>query len=204
MITFGTRAEAERAGAAVQAVHGRVKGSTATRLGRFPAGTPYSADDPDLMLWVHATLVEASLSAYQRFEHPLTRREQESYYREMAVVARLFGVPADIIPPTLGDFRTYFSAQIASNTITVTGIAREIAEVILRAPLPAPLRMFAPAHRLATAAQLPPRLREEFGLRWTPLHALALPPAARSLKLTATPLLLAAARLRPLPAVRAA
>ena len=62
MITFGTKTEADRAGAVVQAVHARVKGTTATLLGAFPAGTPYSADDPDLMLWVHSTLVQSSLS----------------------------------------------------------------------------------------------------------------------------------------------
>ncbi len=80
-ITFGTNAEAERAGAAVQAVHAHVRGTTRTRLGSFPAGTPYSADDPELSLWVHATLVHASLSAYQRLDHRLSRVEQESYYR---------------------------------------------------------------------------------------------------------------------------
>lgn len=83
VITFGTKAEAERAGAAVQAAHAHVRGTTRSQLGSFPAGTPYSANDPELMLWVHATLVHASLSAYQRFEHELSRAEQESYYRDM-------------------------------------------------------------------------------------------------------------------------
>jgi len=203
LITFGTKAEAEQAAASVRAVHRRVHGKTQTPLGRFPPGSRYSASDPELMLWVHATLVHASLSAYQRFERPLSPEEQERYYQEMAVVARLFGLPARFIPRTLNDFRDYFDAQIASDTITVTDPGDRIAEVILRAPLPGPLRLFAPAHRLATTAQLPARLRREYGLRWTPLHALALAPAAHSLKLTATPLLFAAARLRP-PAAAAA
>jgi uncharacterized protein (DUF2236 family) len=199
LITFGSKDEADQAAAAVRAVHRRVHGTTRTLLGRYPAGTRYSADDPQLQLWVHATLVHASLSAYDRFEHALTNDERERYYQEMAIVAQLFGVPADIIPPRLSDFRDYFRAQISSETIAVTPVAREIAEVILEAPLPAPLKMFAPAHRLATIAQLPPRLRDDYGLRWTPLHALALSIAARSLKLTASPLLLAAAHLRPDP-----
>jgi uncharacterized protein (DUF2236 family) len=66
LITYGTEAEAEHTAAAVQAIHSRVIGTTRSRLGRFPAGTAYSAADPDLMLWVHATLVHASLAAYQR------------------------------------------------------------------------------------------------------------------------------------------
>jgi uncharacterized protein (DUF2236 family) len=149
------------------------------------------------MLWVHATLVEASLSAYQRFQQQLTPDEQENYYQDMAVMARLFGVPRAIIPSQLSDFGSYFDAQIAGDTITVTDTAQQIAAVILRGPLPAPVRLITPAHRLATAALLPPRLRQEYRLHWTPLHTLALEPAARALKLTAMPLMLAAARLRP-------
>lgn len=197
LITFGTREEADRAGAAVQAVHARVTGTTGTELGRFPAGTGYSASDPDLMLWVHATLVRASLAAYQTFERPLSRPEEEHYYRDMAVVARLFGVPDGIVPPALGDFSRYFDAQVAGDTITVTPVARKIAAVILQAPLPVPLRLVTPSHRLATAALLPARLRREYGLNWTRAHRLLLVPAGRSLKLCATPVLLAASRLRP-------
>jgi uncharacterized protein (DUF2236 family) len=197
LITFGSKDEAEAAGAAVRAVHAHVHGHTGTQLGRFPAGTCYAADDPDLMLWAHATLVEASLSAYQRFERALSPEEQEAYYEQMAVVAQLFGTPDAVIPATLAEFREYFHAQLASGTIAVTPIAKEIAAVILDARLPLLIRMFAPAHRLATAAQLPPRLRREYGLRWTPLHAVALPLAARSLKLTAWPVLLAASKLSP-------
>jgi uncharacterized protein (DUF2236 family) len=204
LITFGTTEEAERAAAAVQAVHRFVNGTTTEELGRFPVGTRYSACDPELQLWVHATLVQTSLSAYELFERPLSSAERESYYREMATVARLFGVPDAVIPPTLVEFRAYFDEQIRGDTIAVTPIARRIAAVIMRAPLPVPLRLFAPAHRLATPAQLPQRLRHEYGFRWTPLHRVALPVAGWSLKLTATPALLAASRLRPLRSATAA
>ncbi len=196
LITFGTKAEADAIGATVRTVHTRVRGRTSTQLGRFPAGTPYAADDPELMLWVHATLVETSLSAYQRYERSLSPPEQEQYYAEMATVAQIFGTPASVIPKSLGEFRGYFEAEIAGTTIEVTPPAREIAAVILDAPLPAPMRFIAPAHRLATCAHLPPRLRAEYGLQQRHLHALTLPLAARSVKLAAWPLLLAAKSLR--------
>jgi uncharacterized protein (DUF2236 family) len=197
LITYGSKAEADRAGAGVQAVHAHVHGRLGTRLGVFPAGTPYSASDPELMLWVHATLVHASLSAYQRFERELSRRDQESYYRQMALVARLFGVPAETVPQTLADFRDYFCTQIRSDTIAVTQTAREIAAVILHAPLPVPMRLLAPAHRLATAAQLPPRLRREYGLSWTPLHGPLLSAAGSGVKVASWPVLRIAGRVRP-------
>src|SRR6266852_5202057 len=63
LIAFGTKEDAERAAEVVQAVHAHVHGATRTQLGRFPPGTPYSASDPELMLCVHATLLQASLAA---------------------------------------------------------------------------------------------------------------------------------------------
>ncbi len=197
LIAFGTKEEAERAAEAVQAVHAHVHGATRTQLGRFPPGTRYSARDPDLMLWVHATLVQASLAAYERFVQPLSREDQERYYQEMALVARLFGTPASVIPRSLADFREYFAAQISGETIAVTAPAKEVAAVILEARVPAPMRVFVPAHRLSTAGLLPPRLRGHYGLRWSAFHELALPLAARSMRITATPVLAVASRLTP-------
>jgi uncharacterized protein (DUF2236 family) len=201
LVTYGSRAEADRAAEAVRIVHTHVHGAIEAPLGPFPAGTRYSASDPDLQLWVHATLVVASLGAYQRFVRGLSRAEQESYYAEMAVVAELFGTPRSVIPRSLAEFRDYFAAELESGRIIVTPPAREVAAVVLRAPLPAPLRMLVPAHRLATAGLLPERLRDEYGLRWNPLRALALPLAGRSVQLTSTPVLLAASHLTPVPRV---
>src|SRR5664279_5273063 len=196
LITYGSRAEADRAAEAVRHAHARVNGTLRAPLGVFPAGTGYSANDPELMLWVHATLVQVSLEVYQRFERPLSQDDQEAYYREMAVVARLFGTPAEVIPPSLGDFRAYFAAQIAGDRIAVTEPAREIARVILRTPLPGPMRLLAPANRLATAAHLPPRLRAEYGLRLRPLHRPLLTAAGLSVKHGSRPILQIVGRAR--------
>lgn len=197
LIVYGSKEEAEAAGESVRAVHAHVHGRTRQRLGPFPAGTPYSASDPELMLWVHATLVEASLTAHKRFVGRLGPDEEEAYYREMGLVARLFGLPATVLPSRLVDFREYLAAQLAGRAICVTAPAREVAAVILDAPLPAPLRVLVPAHRLATTALLPQRVREEYGLRWSPAHALPLALAARSLRVFAVPLLRTAGRVSP-------
>jgi uncharacterized protein (DUF2236 family) len=198
LIAYGTKEEAARAGDAVQIVHSHVQGETDVQLGPFPAGTRYSAADPELMLWVHATLVQSSLTVYQRFMRGLPPNDQERYYQEMALVARLFGTPASVIPPSLAEFRDYFAAQLAGETITVTAPAKEVASVIFEAPLPAALRVLVPAHRLATAGLLPARLRQEYELRWSSFHELALPLAAQSVRLVTTPVLLAASRMAPL------
>jgi uncharacterized protein (DUF2236 family) len=125
-ITYGTKAEAEWAAEAVQTVHAGVHGKTDEQLGRFPAGTPYSASDPALMLWVHATLVEASLSVYQRFVETLSPAEQERYYQEMGLVARLFGTPASALPLAARSLRlTTKPALIAASRLTP--LPRELA-----------------------------------------------------------------------------
>jgi uncharacterized protein (DUF2236 family) len=188
LIVYGSKEEADRAGEAVKAVHAHVRGTTKERLGPFPAGTRYDASDPELMLWVHATLVASSLAAYRRFVARLTADEAEAYYGEMAVVASVFGLSRSRIPATLEDFREYFRARLEDPEICVTGPAREVASVILRAPVPAPLRLLVPAHRLATAALLPARLREQYGLGWSRAHAMPLALGARSLRVLAEPL----------------
>jgi uncharacterized protein (DUF2236 family) len=115
----------------------------------------------------------------------------------MNVVAELFGVPSVVLPRSYGEFRRYFEAQVESDTIAVTRPARQVAAVVLAAKLPAPLRVLAPAHRLATARILPPRLRDEYGLRLGPLQHLALPLAGGAVRYGTAPALGLAARIRP-------
>jgi uncharacterized protein (DUF2236 family) len=195
LVSFGDREEADAAAAVVRAMHTRVHGTIATPLGPFPAGTAYDANDPALMLWVHATLVHASLAAYERFVSPLTRQERERYNAEMNLVAELFGTPTRVLPRSYREFQDYFESQLRSEAITVTAPARDVAAVILATPLPAPARILAPAHRLATARILPDRLRREYDLRWGQLHELALPLAGATVRYGATPALALAARI---------
>jgi uncharacterized protein (DUF2236 family) len=197
LVTFGDREEAERAGATVRAVHERVRGVLSSQLGRFPPGTPYSASDPELMLWVHSTLVYSSLAAYERFVSRLSVGERDRYVDEMNVIAELFGTPPEVLPTSYADYHTYFHRQLRGETIAVTAPAQQVAAVILASPLPVPMRVLVPAHRLATARLLPSRLRSEYGLPWTGLHELALPLAGGAVRYGATPVLRVAARLRP-------
>jgi uncharacterized protein (DUF2236 family) len=195
LITFGDKAEAERAADVVRQVHARVHGTTTSRLGSFPAGTPYSASDPELMLWVHATLVYSSLAAYQLFVERLSDVELERYHSEMSTVAEMFGTPTRVLPHSYREFREYFDSQLAGDAITVTPPAREVASVILATPLP--LRVLAPAHRLATTRILPSRLRREYELPWTAFHQLALPFAGHTVRYGTIPALAIARRIRP-------
>jgi uncharacterized protein (DUF2236 family) len=165
-VIYGTRREADAAAARVRAVHERVRGRIGAPMGPFAEGTPYSALDPELLLWVHATLVDTALLVYRSWVGPLTETQQRAYYEEMKAMALLFGTPEELIPPTLDDFRLYMRERLASDEISVTETAREIAATVLDPPLSPPLRPALRALALVTVGMLPPRLREGYGFRW--------------------------------------
>ena len=174
MITaiFGRREDVERVGARVRAMHERVHGELDAPLGRFPAGTAYSARDADLLLWVHATFVESAIVVYEALVQGLTEREKDVYNDEMKAVAELFELPAAEVPETFGDLRDYIGDMIASGVVAVTEPAREVARsTVLGPPLPLVLRPGWPLVNLLTAGLLPEPIRAGYGLRWTPAHA---------------------------------
>jgi uncharacterized protein (DUF2236 family) len=85
LTTFGHRDEAEAAIARVRDVHRHVRGV-------LPDGTAYTADDPDLLLWVHATETICFLDAWIRYAEPaMTATDQDLYFAEVALVAQALG-----------------------------------------------------------------------------------------------------------------
>ncbi len=180
-ITFADAVQAMRAVREIERVHARVHGVLAADVGPFPAGTPYDANDPELLLWVHATLVDTALLVYERFVAPLSRRERETYYEEAKVGARLFGIPATLVPRHWTDFERYMRAMIAGDRLTVGPMSKEIAASILNPPLPLGLRQVVQATNFVTIGLLPSRLRRRYHFSWGPrrermLRALAAAP----------------------------
>ena len=98
--TFGTSAEARVAIDHVRAVHTRVRGTA-------PDGRTYSADDPELLTWVHAAEMYCFLEATQRFgARRLDRDECDAYYEETAPVAIELG--AEWVPRSVDEMHAYF------------------------------------------------------------------------------------------------
>jgi uncharacterized protein (DUF2236 family) len=162
-IAFGDRRAALGAARSVERAHGRVHGVLAADAGRYPAGTPYSGRDPEPVRWVWATLVDTALQVYQEFVAPLSDAACEAYYAEQCGIGRLLGVPAADVPPDHAAFRAWFDAYVESDALCVTPVSQEIAAAVL-----APQGGFSDGGRvrLITAALLPERLRDAFGLRF--------------------------------------
>src|SRR5881628_4100800 len=91
-IVFGDRETALAAARAVNQTHGRVRGEG------------YRALDPDLLLWVHATLVDSALVTYETFVKPLSEREREDFYQESKLLGGLLGIPQETFPDSHRDF----------------------------------------------------------------------------------------------------
>ena len=165
-IVFGTKVEADRAGAAVRAVHERVGGRLAERVGRYAAGTRYAASDPDLMLWVHSTLVDTGVVMYETYVGQLSADDREAFFREMNVVAEVFGTPRSVLPATFAEFEDYRRAMVSGGELAVGPPARAVASVVLDPPVPAALKPAFRALRPTTIGLLPESLRDQYGLRW--------------------------------------
>jgi uncharacterized protein (DUF2236 family) len=181
-LIFGTRAQADRAAARIRSRHATVRGRIDRRLGRFPAGTMYAADDPELLTWVHAACIDTGLAMYRTFVRGLSRSRQEAFYEEMKVVASMLGIPEPSIPPTLVDFYKDLRKRMATD-VCITQPAREIAALALNPPVPPELRPLAAIVRTVTIAMLPNEIRSVYGFERDLAARLMLAASAPSIRL---------------------
>src|SRR5947209_5315121 len=165
-VVYGSRTEADRAAARVRAMHSKVSGRLSAPMGPFPKGTRYSALDPALLMWVHATLVDTALLVHDEWVRPLSDAERAAYYEDAKTCARLFGTPEEVMPPSFADFRAYMEEMLDGPELCATPTAREIAYTVLQPPLPMPLRLAISVVNLVTASLMPARMRREYGLAW--------------------------------------
>lgn len=139
--SYGTRQEAERAGARVRGIHRALSGIEPE------SGRTYRADDPPLLLWVHCCESESFLTTAVRSGLRLSRAEQDAYYAEQVTNARLVGLPT--APSSVSEMADYFK-QVQPD-LRVTQAARDTARFVLFPPMPTPGLLKPPA-RLAWAA----------------------------------------------------
>lgn len=165
-ITFGTRSEARAASRTINRLHTHVTGTLAEDAGAYAAGTPYRARQPDLLLWVYATLIDTGLYLHPLLVGPLTKDEREAYYQESKRTVVLLGLPEAMLPPRLADLQVYVDEMLASAELALTAEAREVARVILHMPVPFVLRPALALGSEATVGWLPNRLRALYGLSW--------------------------------------
>jgi uncharacterized protein (DUF2236 family) len=155
--TFGDTATAEAWGARVRSIHRRVRGIDPVTK------RPYRADDPELLLWVHAVEVHSFLTAYRHYAGTVTDADADRYVREMIRAAELVGLHAEDVPASLGALRDYLRAV---DDLALTPAAKEGARYVLSPPMPLAARPLWVVAAIAAVAILPRRARRLYGLPW--------------------------------------
>jgi len=163
-IVFGRRDEAIEAAMRVRTVHDRVHGRVTDLL---PPGMDqgYDANDPDLLLWVAATLLDSAIVAYELFIEPMSAAEKEACYQQAKLFGQLFGIPEQRYPGSWQEFQTWWSQMLRSDTLTVTDTARRIYQGLLTGTWLT--RLLAPFNYSMAAMLLPERLADSYGMRRT-------------------------------------
>lgn len=170
-LSFGDAFEAGHAIAAIRAIHTRVRGQLRETTGPFPAGTRYSAEDPALLLWVHATLIDSVILLYERVIGPLSPEERDAYCVEAADVAIALGAEEDAVPRDWTALQEYLQGEYNSGRIVVGDDARRIVEAVLFPPLSAVSGPFAWVNRLVTLGLLPDAVRDQYRYAWNDRRA---------------------------------
>jgi uncharacterized protein (DUF2236 family) len=153
-IVFGDRETALAAARGVNQVHSKVQ------------GRDYRALDPDLLLWVYATLADTALVTYETFVQRLLPNERETFHQEFKLLGELLGIPRERFPSTVRDFDAYLGEMVSSGPVRVNDRARELAAQVMQprvrllsGPVMLPLNVI-------TTGLLTPALRAQYGLPW--------------------------------------
>jgi uncharacterized protein (DUF2236 family) len=194
-VFFGPRERADRVLAAVSAMHERVSGVLPQDAGRhYPAGTAYSAFDPELMLWTVAVIADSAEWFYDRLVRRLSDGEREALWQDYLRFGELFEMPRSPAPRTHAEFRRWYERQLAGDDLHLTDEARYMGYAsAFEIPMPSSRRAAKSVHDLVMLGSLPARVRELYGLSFTRAQRLACAAVLRGARLT-RPLLPASLR----------
>lgn len=160
-LTFGDREEMIAAAAGINTVHDRVRGPRCEGT-----GVEYTAHDPELQRWVHATLLESIPLAYELLFRPLTPHERDQYCAEASIMEPLLGMPPGWLPRDTAGLDAYMQDMLGGGRIAVSETSRALAHAVLYPPR---WQMAWPAFRamhMLTLGCLPPSIRLAYGFDW--------------------------------------
>jgi uncharacterized protein (DUF2236 family) len=167
-LTFGDDRQRQAALSRIGGIHRTVNGTLTSAVGPFAAGTRYSAEDPALLLWVHATLVDSAVLIYQRVVAPLSAPELDAFCEDSASVLHALGGDPAATPRTWRAMRQYIDHVQDSGVLATTEETRALGAAVLApraAGLPVPLTGLT---RLVTVGLLPPLIRDAYDFQWDP------------------------------------
>lgn len=169
-LVFGKPEEVERVVRHINSLHDQVHGWLPETAGVFSAGATYSAHDPVLLRWVHATLLESSLLTYEFYIGPLTPEEKDRYCVEASGIEPLLDIPNGFLPRSSVELQQYMDTMFSSGEIAVTETARALAQEVVYPPMPGMAQSLFSLVRLPMIGMLPPMIRKAYGFPWDSRH----------------------------------
>jgi uncharacterized protein (DUF2236 family) len=152
---FGTRAQALEAAKQLYRRHAGIRGE-------LPRGEHYEANEVAALCWVHATLLDSAMLAYEFVLPPLPTVEREQYYTESKRMAALFAIPATALPQDWAAFRRYTAEMFDSPLLCVDPEGQALGQSVMSG---VGTRIRPPQwYHALTAYWMPPRLRAAFAL----------------------------------------
>lgn len=158
MIYFGTKKQADATAQRLWRIHSGINGHYTSIVGNL--SSTYNANDPGLLLWVLATLIDTTIEVYDRtLSRQLPDDWKERFYEESKVAARVLGIPDTVFPADLPSFHVYFQSILNAPWLGAAPACRDMAQAIVRHPR-APKRWAA----LFAAGWMPPLLCRNLGI----------------------------------------
>jgi uncharacterized protein (DUF2236 family) len=148
-IAFGTETEAQRVARRLAGVHARVPG----------------ANDPELLMWVLATLIMSAVEGYERCVAKLSDDEKRQFYDEMRTFGEFFDLPGEYGPQCWRQFVGYYESMLADASIGSTDVSREVAWAVMEPARPVWLGLTNPLTHFLFSEVLPAAVRQRLGLR---------------------------------------
>ncbi len=148
---YGSMPEVEAAVRIVRQAHKPVSGTS-------ERGIRYSANQPQLGAWVHNTLTDSFLEAYQTFCHGLTAQEADQFVQEQAKIGELLGVTE--LPLTASDLRNWVTEH---PSLSDSEALRSAWDFLRKPPLQAGQLLGYKVVRAAAVATLPSELAQLAG-----------------------------------------
>ena len=169
-LMFGDAERRAAAVARIRAIHTTVNGTLRAGVGPFLAGTRYSAEDPALLLWVHATLVDSTADIYQRVVGPLSADDLNALCLDAAPLLYELGGDPAATPQTWDSLQRYLAAVYASGALAVSDDAKMLGRAVLSPRAAGVVVPFSRTQELLTVGLLPPPVRNAYGFEWTEKH----------------------------------
>ena len=174
-VTFGTKAQAEATARHINAVHADIHGVDSV------TGLPYDALDPELLLWVHACLVDTALLLERLVVGDLDAKGRRRFYEESLLQAEMLLLSRSAVPATVEELSDYINDVISSGILVRTDGAEAVGDLIMHPPPETPQRRLWRLISFWSFGLLPHRIRRDVYLvTWNPAQEIALRASLRA------------------------